>query len=227
MRTFARVFTLALFACFVSFNSIAQQTTAVSFSSTDGVPLRGHVFGAGKTGVILTHMYPTDQKSWFGFAQILADEGFVAMTFDFRGYGESGGSKEISQIDRDLEGAYLYLKPKTDKIFLIGASMGGSASIIVATRQPAAGVVSIAGPMSFRGLDAERAITTLKAPSLFISSEEDGKGQFAAAARSFYQQAQGKKELIILPGGAHGTRLFESPHKEQVEKKILEFLRSF
>jgi len=226
MRTFARVFSLVLFACFIPFYSLAQQTTAVSFSSTDGIALRGHVFGTGKTGVILSHMYPTDQKSWFSFAQILASEGFIAMTFDFRGYGESGGSKEVSQIDRDLEGAYLYLKPKTEKIFLIGASMGGPASVIVATRQPAAGVVSIGGPMSFRGLDAGSAISALKAPCLFMSSEEDGKGRFAAAARTFYQKAQCKKELIIFPGRAHGTHLFESPHKEQVEKKILEFLRS-
>ena len=225
MKRFARVVILILFGCFVPFYSFAQQTTAVSFSSTDGVPLSGHVFGTGKTGVILSHMYPTDQKSWFGFAKLLAGEGFIAMTFDFRGYGESGGSKDISKLDRDVEGAYLYLKPKADKIFLIGASMGGPASIIVATRQPTAGVVSLGGPMSFKGLDAEKAIARLKSPGLFISSEEDGKGRFAAAARSFYQQAQGKKELIIFPGGAHGTRLFDSPHKEQVEKKILEFLR--
>ena len=220
------IFLLALFVAFVPSYSHAQEATAVSFSSTDGIRLKGYLFGSGKTGVILTHMFPTDQKSWFEFAKKLANEGYTAMTFDFRGYGESGGSKEISQIDRDLEGAYLYLKPKAQKIFLVGASMGGTASVRVASRQPVAGVVCISGPVSFRGLDAQDAIGEIKAPSLFIATEEDGGGRFSVSARDLHQKAQGKKDLLILSGSAHGTFLFQSPHKEQVEKKILEFLKN-
>lgn len=220
------VLLLALFATFVPSYSHAQEATAVSFPSTDGVPLKGYLFGSGKTGVILTHMFPTDQKSWFDFAKKLANEGFTAMTFDFRGYGESGGSKEVSQIDRDLEGAYLYLKPKAQKIFLIGASMGATASIRVASQQPVAGVVCISDPVSFRGLDAEGAIAKVKAPALFIATEEDGGGRYAVSARNLHQKARGKKDLLILSGSAHGTFLFQTPHKEQLERKILEFLKN-
>lgn len=220
------IFLLALLAALVPSYSHAQEATAVSFSSTDGVPLKGHLFGSGKTGVILTHMFPTDQKSWFEFAKKLANEGYAAMTFDFRGYGESGGSKEISQIDRDLEGAYLYLKPKAQKIFFIGASMGATASVRVASRQPVAGVVCISDPVSFRGLDAEEAIGKVKAPSLFIATEEDGGGRYSVSARYLHQKAQGKKDLLILSGAEHGTRLFQSPHKDEVEKRILEFLKN-
>ncbi len=79
----------------------AAEPQPVAFEATDGTPLRGHLFGKGPTGVILAHMYPADQKSWFPLARKLAEEGYLAMTFDFRGYGESGGEKVISEIDRD------------------------------------------------------------------------------------------------------------------------------
>ncbi|MBI4203800.1 MAG: alpha/beta hydrolase [Betaproteobacteria bacterium] len=104
--------------------------------------------------------------------------------------------------------------------------MGATASVRVASRQPVAGVVCISDPVSFRGLDAEDAIGKVKAPSLFIATEEDGGGRYSVAARHLHEKAQGKKDLLILSGSAHGTRLFQSPHKEQVEKKILEFLKN-
>jgi pimeloyl-ACP methyl ester carboxylesterase len=220
-----RIIVLALLVAIVPSYSHGYEASAISFSSADGVPLKGHLFGSGKTGVILAHMYPTDQRSWFALAQKLATEGCTAMTFDFRGYGESGGNKEISQIDRDLEAAYLFLKPKVERIFLIGASMGGTASVRVASRQPVDGVVCISGPVSFSGLDAEGAIGKVKAPCLFIAAEKD-PGQAASSARHLHSQAQCKKDLLILSGSEHGTFLLQGPHKEQVEKRILEFLRN-
>ena len=118
----------------------AKEPQPVDFKAIDGVPLRGYLFGQGSTGVILAHMYPADQKSWFPLAYKLAEKGYLAMTFDFRGYGESGGEKVIAEIDRDLEGAHQFLRPKVKKVFLVGASMGGTAAIRVAARHPTAGV---------------------------------------------------------------------------------------
>src|SRR5712664_280032 len=36
----------------------------VSFSTSDGVLLRGHLYGHGSVGVILAHMFPADQSDW-------------------------------------------------------------------------------------------------------------------------------------------------------------------
>jgi pimeloyl-ACP methyl ester carboxylesterase len=216
---------LVSLAALIPSYSRAQDATAVQFKSTDGVALKGHLFGSGTTGVILAHMYPTDQRSWFPFAKKLAGEGYCAMTFDFRGYGESSGDKVISQIDRDLDGAYLFLKQKTQRIFLIGASMGGTAGLCVASRQPVAGVVCISGPVSFRGISAVDAVGKVKAPCLFIAAEHD-PGQAADSAQYLHQQAQANKDLLIVPGSEHGTYLFQGPNKEKVEKKILKFLKS-
>ncbi len=216
---------IAVLALLIPAYCSAADQEPVSFSSTDGVQLKGYVFGSGRTGVILAHMYPTDQKSWFEFAKYLAARGYKAMTFDFRGYGSSSGSKEISKIDKDLEGAYLYLAPTVEKLFLIGASMGGTASLMVASRRPVAGVVCISGPVSFRGLDALQGIEKVTAPCLFIAAEED-PGHAASSARTLYERTRGKKDLLIVTGAAHGTFLFDGPHKEAVATRILEFLKN-
>jgi pimeloyl-ACP methyl ester carboxylesterase len=59
---------------------------AVSFQSRDGVALEGRLFGHGTSAVVLSHMLPADQRSWFDFADRLAEQGYLVLTFDFRGY---------------------------------------------------------------------------------------------------------------------------------------------
>ena len=203
----------------------AEGPQAVDFKATDGIPLRGYLFGTGTTGVILAHMYPADQKSWFPMARKLAAKGYLAMTFDCRGYGESGGQKVIAEIDRDLEGAYLFLRPRVKKIFLMGASMGGTAAIRVAAAKPTAGVVTLSAPLAFRGLDARKAVYKLSAPCLFIAAGEDGYA--ATAAREFHDAAKSqKRQILIVPGLEHGTRILSGPEGKKVEDAIFDFLKS-
>src|SRR3972149_6321810 len=77
----------------------------VSFQTEDGVTRSGTLCGVGGVGVVLSHMRPVDQTSWHAFAQTLADNGYLALADDFRGYGQSGGEKRIDQIDRDVRAA--------------------------------------------------------------------------------------------------------------------------
>jgi pimeloyl-ACP methyl ester carboxylesterase len=224
-----KILAIALLATFLLYFgnltiSEAKEPHPVDFKATDGVPLRGYLFGEGATGVILAHMYPADQKSWFPLARKLAEKGYLAMTFDCRGYGESGGKKVVAEIDRDLEGAYRLLQPRVQKIFLMGASMGGTAAIRVAARNPTAGVVSLSAPMAFKGLDARQAIGTIEVPCLFISAEGDSYAY--TAAHELHKAAKSQRaSLLIVPGPEHGTRLFGSPSGEKVEKAIFQFLQ--
>jgi pimeloyl-ACP methyl ester carboxylesterase len=221
-----RVLLLAALLLFIGISSAcaAGEPQAVAFEAKDGIPLRGTLFGKGSTGVILAHMYPADQKSWFPFARKLAGEGYLVLTFDFRGYGESGGAKVIAEIDRDLAGAYRFLQPRVKKVFLVGASMGGMAAIRVAAEEPTAGVVSLSAPVAFRGLDAGERIRDIKVPCLFIAAEADGYA--AAAAKEFHKAVKSPEpRLLMVPGTEHGTRLFDGPKGPKVEQAILEFLK--
>ncbi|MDQ7850062.1 MAG: alpha/beta hydrolase [Armatimonadota bacterium] len=195
----------------------------VSFTTSDGITLAGTLFGSGPAGVVLAHMFPTDQTSWHPFARQLAAEGFRALAFDFRGYGQSGGPRRIDLIDRDVRAASAYLRGQgVQRVALVGASMGGTAAIKVAAGDGAGALVVISSPQAFRGLVVSSAeLARLRMPSLWISS---GGDSVTPAMRAMYAAAGGARTLHIYPGSAHGTYLFDSPYGADLAGRILVFI---
>src|SRR5580692_5825304 len=124
----------------------------VSFTTSDGVVLRGHLYGSGSTGIILAHMYPADQSDWTDFAQVLAAHGYQALTFDFRGFTESEGKSGTEFAGTDLLAAYQFMRPRVSHIFIAGASLGAEAAILIAAREDVAGIILISVPTSFGGI---------------------------------------------------------------------------
>ena len=57
-----------------------SDSEAVEFDSRDGVELEGRLFGEGATAVVLSHMLPADQRSWFDYAGRLAEQGAARRT---------------------------------------------------------------------------------------------------------------------------------------------------
>jgi len=188
------------------------------------VVLNGRLYGSqNDTVVILSHMLPNDQRAWFPFAQVLEDNGYAALTFDFRGFGESAGSKDASTLDDDLSAVIGYIRGRgKTRIFLVGASMGATTSLVVASQEPVNGVVAISPPAKFNEQDGLAAVPLLSVPKLFIASVDDeGALQFddlvAAAAEP--------KEVESYPGNEHGTALFEGAHAAEVRQRVLDFLQ--
>jgi len=201
----------------------AAGEVAVSFPASDGVRLAGTLFGGGPAAVVLSHMFPTDQASWFPFARRLAGEGYGVLAYDFRGYGKSGGARQIQQIDRDARAAAQFVRTRgARRVALVGASMGGTASVKAAAALGADALVVISSPMSFRGLTVSASeLARLTMPSLWITSEGDS---VTASMRAMHAAAAGPKTLQIYPGSAHGTYLFDSPYAEDVARRIIGFL---
>ena len=196
--------------------------SAVTFTTSDGVVLSGRLYGTGTTGVVLAHMYPADQSSWASFAERLASKGYAALTFDFRGYGRSGGTKEIGLIDRDMMAALGFLQGHgAERVFLIGASMGGTASLLVARDKPVAGVVTLSTPVAFMGLDASEAVKEVAAPKLFIAGVWDVPAREGLTA--LFEAAPKPKERFMVESNAHGTDLL-GVDRGVVEQRILRFL---
>jgi pimeloyl-ACP methyl ester carboxylesterase len=202
---------------------------AVTFTTEDGVTLGGHVFGSGPSGIVLAHMYPADQTSWFSTAQRLAQAGYLVLTFDFRGYGESGGTKQIGLIDRDVMAAVVQIRKEgAGSVVLAGASMGGTAALIAGGRAQTmssirlAGIATLSAPVEFQGLSAAAIVPGLIVPLLFIAAENDAG---AAGARQLEQLSAGKGELQILPGSDHGTNLLTGAQSAKVYQLLLDFIR--
>lgn len=192
-----------------------RRSAPVTFRSIDGVELSGRLFGPEEAtaGVVLAHMLPADQSSWFDFAGELGDAGFRALTFDFRGYcpgGDAGcseGDKDIAAIWQDAQGAVELLRDDgVERIALVGASMGGTASLIVASGEGdgVAAVVTLSAPRSIEGLTAgPDVVARVTAAKLFLAGTGDGSA--AEDAQAFYAQGPPPKRVEILTTDDHGT----------------------
>ena len=210
----------------VSFSSSFSTTPTPDDDDRDEpIVLDGRLFGSGNTGVILAHMRPADQTSWFPFAIRLAETSkYTVLTFDFRGHGASTGEKEFDRVDTDLAAALRYMRDELgiERVFLVGASMGGTAALLVSAREPVAGVVSISSPARYQLLDALTELRDVTAPKLFITSEDDVPAE--RSQEQFWARALEPKEQVIFPGDAHGTDLFASPVGPEFEQRIVDFL---
>ena len=207
-----------------------QAARPISFTTDDGLEIKGQLFGQGHTGLILAHMFPSDQTSWWEFAEVLAEKGYIALTFNFRGYGEgaskSGGDKEISLIDRDLEAALAFLKGQgASSMFLVGASMGGTVSLKVATRQPVDGVISLSSPVEFKGISLKgmRVLT----PVLLMATQGD-----KSARRSLESMVEDgivgeQAETVIFDKGSdHSTDILKGKNAAAARERILSFIEA-
>jgi pimeloyl-ACP methyl ester carboxylesterase len=209
--------------------SVPAAPGVVTFTTEDGLTLSGHLYGSGRWGVVLAHMYPSDQTSWSAVAERLAQEGYLVLTFDFRGYGESEGSKDIQHLDRDVFAAALYLRNAgASDIVLVGASMGGTASLVAASTLQTmsslrlAGVATLSAPASFKGLSAQESVPQLVVPLLFIAAQNDVG---AEGARNLQELSAGKGDLQIVPGSEHGTELFSGEQADTVWQLLTGFLQ--
>ena len=199
----------------------------VTFASPDNLQIHGRLFGGGegKPGVILAHMFQADQRSFQPLAEALAESGFMALTFDFRGYGRSEGKKDIDKIHRDIEGAVKLLQQRGVRgIDLIGAGMGGTASLKMASKMNFLGVATLSVFTDFRGLEVLSEMSTIEAPILFITSEDDEARHDAA---ELFKASPGTRLIEVYRGGDHGTELLTGEYGDQVRERLFEFIGVF
>ena len=186
----------------------------VRFRAPDGVRLVGHRFGHGTKAVVLAHEYRGDLCDWIPYAKRLAHRGYLAFAFDFRGNGRSQavGFARAYRLAGDVAGAVRYLRAHgARKVFLLGASMGGTAVLAAGAnvRPPVNGVISVSGPATFGGADASQAVGRLQVPVLYlVASGDDG---FTDDSRALYAKtASSQKTIDVLPGAEHSVFLVGS-----------------
>jgi pimeloyl-ACP methyl ester carboxylesterase len=210
----------------------------IRFRAGDGVELVGRLWGEGDVGVILAHGFSQGQAQdgWLPFPAVLAERGYLALTFNFRGFCDSEdcseGGMELGNNWRDAMAAVALLEERgAKKIFLIGASMGGLA-VLRAARTPGvdvAGVVSLSTPQFpskyYVGEPQANDVTPARLkqidePKLFIAGKDDvqlpGSAplrpgiesvRFAEDARRMFAAAEQPKQLALVDSSFHSSYL--------------------
>ncbi len=71
--------------------------------------------------------------------------GYAVFSFDYRGYGLSGGTPDEKNLCTDTQLAYQYLRTQlgvpADRIVVFGYSLGGGPAVELARNEPVAGIV--------------------------------------------------------------------------------------
>jgi pimeloyl-ACP methyl ester carboxylesterase len=207
---------------------------AVSFD-VDGDRVEGRLFGDLRAdrhtvGVLLVHGLTVDQRAWFPFATELAAEGYVALTFDLRGYcpggdgGCSEGERRVGSAWRDVQVAAAYLRDAgaTDIVFA-GSSMGGTAALVAAADEatgPVAGVIALSAPAAIEDLSVTPDhLRSLDAPTLFMAG--DGDPGAPESAQEMYDLAREPKRVEILDADDHGAALLKGERADEARALML------
>ncbi len=209
---------------------VAEQ---VAFPAKDGTQLAGTLFGKGNLAVVLAHQgtHGADQTTWHPFAQLLAERGFAALAFDFRGMGQSAGTLSDANLAMDITAAIQFLRDRGyDRIVCAGASMGGTACIRAALDGELSGLIVLASTMR-TGVGrqplsvAPGEFADLALPKLFVTADKDSYSVVDHTKR-MYELSPEPKSLHLLPGTVHGTDLFDTEAGDDLVAILLEFLES-
>jgi pimeloyl-ACP methyl ester carboxylesterase len=199
----------------------------ITFTAPDGATIDGSLYGSGDTAVIFSVM-GNCKSGWEDMADLAAQHGMTALTYQWRGCSESGSvdEDEIQKFVDDLRGAIDFMRGQgAEKIILAGASLGGCASAKLAVESQANGLIVLASPASIPqwGFEIQSADLATDIPKLFITAENDDTVS-ADETRALFDLAAGPKEWQTYPGTAHGTDLFQGESEAELQGRILEFL---
>jgi dienelactone hydrolase len=224
-RLLFRVFALLAFA---SACAAPAWTGArvVELTAADGTKLSATYFDAGKPGpgVLLLHQCNRDRNVWNSLAMQLIAEGVNVLTFDNRGFGQSGGEpheklsrQKEAEIERekwpgdfDIAFEYLVSQPGVthDMIGVGGASCGVNNSIQIARRHPEVkSLVLLSGGTNLQGRQYLR--SSAKLPVFFAAADDDPFPAVLQAIEWLYSITPNPgKKFDHYANGGHGADMF-------------------
>jgi dienelactone hydrolase len=218
-----RFFAAFLFAVLSAPLAFAAERV-VDLTAPDGLTLKATYFpaaGAGP-GVLLLHQCNRQRKVWDELARQLSAAGIHVLTFDYRGYGESGGEpfeklppdaqqREARKWPADIDAALQYLESQADvnksTIGVGGASCGVNNSVQTAIRHPEVkSLVLLSGNTDMNG---RKFLRTAQVPVFFSFADDDEFKPTVVAMQWLYGlTGTPEKKVAHYEKGGHGSDMF-------------------
>lgn len=185
-------------------------------TSSAGYTRRAAVYGSGPA-VVVAHQSDQKRCDLVPIAKWLSANGYAAVVVDLGGDWTGVLAATIKAMrDRGSQ-----------SVQLLGASMGGNVSMVVASQvsPPVSSVISLGGERRISPeLDADAAVARSHVPLFIITSENDGFLLGAEARTLIAESASTDKKALILSGSLHGFAMLDGPDGSQVRQAILSFL---
>ena len=217
---------------------------AVQFPTVDGIAISAVVAlpdnrAEKNPAVIFIHQGGSSKKEWAEsrLFESVVNHGLVALAYDVRGHGESGGKADFStlfddpdQAPLDLRAAIGYLADTglvdDSRIAVVGASIGANLAVVSAGEAAfdVKTAVAISGKTSaVFNLAGGRDNVQHLASVFYIASALEQEGQRAKWARELYEVTGDPRLVEIVPkSSGHGTTIFEDD--PTLEDRILAWL---
>lgn len=196
--------------------------------TSDGVRITAAETGRGPRGVVFAHESDGTLCNWVRYAGELARRGVRVLVVDHRGHGSSADAPPDRALNWDLDIAAAVRSLRRDgvsRVALAGASAGGTAALVAASRPRGAdAVASLSGPAEYGPLDAARAVPLLRVPAMFLVGAADAG--FVPDARRLAGLTRAPHRLLVVPDdGWHGTSLLDDPeHGPALAEQLSRFL---
>jgi predicted alpha/beta-hydrolase family hydrolase len=205
----------------------AAQGRTLRLTNGAGHSVAAIELGEGSSGVVLAHQSDGSLCEWLPYGAVLAKQGFRVLAFDFVGSGSSSMPKQKTYVE-DVRTAVAYLREQgAARVVIMGASMGATMSVVAAAAiaPPVDGVIALSSPLSFDGVNAERAAPSLRSPVLYIAGDTDG--DFATYAKAINDATPTNlRTLSVVTAPQHGIRLLDAETQAtfKVRSEVLQFL---
>ncbi|MEW6036421.1 MAG: alpha/beta fold hydrolase [Candidatus Micrarchaeota archaeon] len=213
----------------VSYNAGAWKIYGTLYESESKTPKKAIVLvpGLGETRDGYPQSFIAKLHDEFPDALVLA--------IDPRGHGKSTNigswqdfdTSEFKDMKTDILSIKAYLTPSypaITELYVVGASMGSTSSILAAAQDKSITKVVMLSPgMDYNGVSIERSVDDYAHPLLAVASSGDSYSVEAVnEMKSLTSESQLKTR--IFPGSAHGTDIFES-QGETLEDLAIDFLK--
>ncbi|MFI7114776.1 alpha/beta hydrolase [Nonomuraea sp. NPDC050227] len=183
------------------------------FTHVRGLP--GVIAGDGPVGVVISYERRGTVCSWRPLSDRLVAAGYRVLLY----------ARDAGLLPEDgavAMGKRLAKEKGVERLFLVGGSIGATASVPAAERLGAevAGVVALSGEID-KG-DA----AALTVPLLQIGSEHDSYGgaESMRAAEAAATRSPDNQVLVIPGESLHASALFGSPHSAKVLDTVVAFM---
>ena len=190
----------------------------------DVASLSAAALGEGRDGVVFLNETGNDSCPWVALAQAIAAHGARVALFEYRSVD---ASHEAGAVRDALAVAAAVTKPG-GRSALVGASLGGRVVFEAAARQPGriGAIVSLSGERTVLDYhDILPAARRVRAPLLYIGSEQDGLTDGARQPRQLHRAVRSRvNESVLVSGSQHGTDLLSGEEGRRLSARIERFV---
>ncbi len=177
--------------------------------------------------VLLQHMLSGNRDQWLPLIPPLLEAGFHVLTVDLRGFGETGGTRQLETSIDDTRFWFAWLRAQpdvqADALALIGGSFGAVPALGGCAPEPGCLTSILISPGDFPLLDADMYARMSERSILFMVGRDDN---VLYDTLRMFERTTGEAAMTVYNSAVHGTSMFaaRSPQRDSATALVIQWL---